>query len=240
MNRNVMEKRNLVFDFPLRVFHWSFASTLVGAFIIANYVDSESRWYPVHMLLGLLSFFTLLLRLVWGVVGTQYSKFSQFSVSFFKLWRYFANVFRGVHEISAGHNPASSWVGALLMIVCAVMTATGIFMTRGVEVENLEEVHELGSKALLVLVILHVVGIVVHTVQLRDPIGFSMIDGKKAGVSREAQISDPKLVMSILFMVSIAAMAAFLFYQFNFNTGVLDLFGTELQLVRFEDSVNPN
>src|SRR5690606_26569887 len=45
-------KRILVWDIPVRLFHWLLAGSFVGAFVIANTVDDESTPFVVHMWLG--------------------------------------------------------------------------------------------------------------------------------------------------------------------------------------------
>ena len=63
-----MNKRILVWDLPVRLFHWILAASFFGAFLIPNLVGDESSWFALHMLLGATMGFMVLLRVVWGVV----------------------------------------------------------------------------------------------------------------------------------------------------------------------------
>ena len=70
-----MNKR-LVYDLPMRVFHGIFAALFIVAFLIAKTVDDESAAFSYHMLAGFLLVFTVSLRIIWGFVGSKYSRFS--------------------------------------------------------------------------------------------------------------------------------------------------------------------
>ena len=60
-----------VYDLPTRLFHLLFAGLFVAAFAIAKLAGDESPWFSQHMLLGLILFFITLLRVVWGVLGSD-------------------------------------------------------------------------------------------------------------------------------------------------------------------------
>lgn len=57
-------KRILVWDLPVRLFHWALAGSFVVAFAAANLADDESTTFAVHMLLGGVVAFMVLLRFV--------------------------------------------------------------------------------------------------------------------------------------------------------------------------------
>ncbi len=61
----------LVWDLPLRVFHWLLAGSFVGAFLTA---ESE-RWRDVHVVLGYTALAMVAFRVLWGVFGTRYARF---------------------------------------------------------------------------------------------------------------------------------------------------------------------
>ena len=64
-------RQHLVYDLPTRIFHWFFAGLFMMAFIIANTVDDESYVFSFHMIAGLTMTFLVLLRLIWGFVGSS-------------------------------------------------------------------------------------------------------------------------------------------------------------------------
>ena len=62
----------LVTDAPMRMFHWLFALSFVGAYISA---DSE-HWRLVHVVLGYTLGGLMAFRIVYGLVGPRPARFS--------------------------------------------------------------------------------------------------------------------------------------------------------------------
>ncbi|MBK7963783.1 MAG: cytochrome b/b6 domain-containing protein [Bdellovibrionales bacterium] len=172
-------RQHLVYDLPLRLFHWLFAGLFLIGFIIAKTVDDESVLFNYHSLAGLTLGFLVLLRVVWGVFGTKHARFSGFALNPKDLVSYFLGILAGEKKRWAGHNPASSWAGLIMMLMALGLAVTGYLMASGSENELLEDFHELLANGFIVVVGLHVVGIGIHTIRTRELIGLSMIDGKK-------------------------------------------------------------
>ena len=70
--------RILIWDIPTRVFHWLLTGTLIAALSIALVVDDDSTVFQLHMLFGLIAAFVVILRLLWGIVGSRYARFGSF------------------------------------------------------------------------------------------------------------------------------------------------------------------
>ncbi|MCB0351784.1 MAG: cytochrome b, partial [Bdellovibrionales bacterium] len=73
-------KKQLVYDLPLRIFHFLFATIFISTFLITKLVDDESIIFTYHMLAGFVLGFIVLLRIIWGAVGTKYSRFTSFAL----------------------------------------------------------------------------------------------------------------------------------------------------------------
>ena len=71
-------RSTLVYDFPTRLFHVLFGGLFITAFTIAN-VAEESPAFPYHMLAGALLAALVILRVIWGIAGTRYARFSRSS-----------------------------------------------------------------------------------------------------------------------------------------------------------------
>jgi cytochrome b len=219
------------YDWPTRLFHWFFAALFVGAFTIAKNVDDESPTYAYHMLLGILLVAVVLLRLIWGFIGSRYARFSSFSLNPLDLIRYFKNMFTSKDERHLGHNPASSWAGVLMMIFVLGLGYTGYMMTsRGGNKEAFEDAHELLANAFLIVAILHVLGIIVHTLKFRDAIGMSMIHGDKRLNGKHGGILSTHPIVGLLFLVVVGLFGLNLNRNYDRTTQNLNLFGYTLQL----------
>lgn len=229
-------KQNLVYDLPTRVFHWIFAGLFLTGFIIAKTIDDESPWFGYHSLAGLTLGFVVSLRILWGIWGTKHARFSGFALNPRDLLAYFKGILSGEKKRWAGHNPASSWAGITMMIITLGLVVTGYLMTSGPEKETFEDVHELLANGFIIVVVLHVAGIVLHTIRHQEMIGLSMINGKKADVTADQTIASAKSGFAILLIGLVVAFGLNLFENYNRETGELKFFGTTLRL--FENEVD--
>jgi len=75
-------KRILIWDVPTRLFHWLFAISFAAAWL-----SSESdRWLSIHTFCGYLMLGLIGFRLIWGMAGGHYARFSTFKYSRRPLW----------------------------------------------------------------------------------------------------------------------------------------------------------
>lgn len=221
--------RLLVYDLVTRIFHWIFVGLFLVAFIIAEIVDDESLVYSYHMLAGILLGFTVLLRIIWGFVGTKYARFSHFALNPKDLISYMKGIISGSKKRWVGHNPASSWAGITMMLLALGLGITGYLMTTGHK-KAWEDTHEVLANGFLIIALLHVAGIVVHSIRHRDFIGLSMFDGKKADISPSDTISSARPILGILFLGSVIVFGIHLLNNFDTQTRKLEIFGHSLVL----------
>lgn len=192
-----------VYDSPTRVFHWVFAALFIFAYLVAKTLDSESPQFSYHMLAGLMLGFVVLLRLVWGIVGTKYARFSSFSLRPMDCFSYFMGILKGDKRRWTGHNPASSWATIVMLGIALGLAGTGYLMATGAK-ETFEDVHELFANAFLVVVLVHVAGVFLHGLKHEDGIAFSMTDGKKiSNLSAELSVGNRNgIAFVFLFLMS--------------------------------------
>lgn len=192
----------LVWDPLVRIFHW----TLVAAFTIA-YVTGEDA-PPLHEWMGYIVLALVLVRILWGLIGSQHARFADFV--------------RGPGEVLAnlrdivllrprrylGHSPAGGAMVILLLALLAATTVTGILgeqsehaaatalvvasamadengneMDRagaGDEGESpLVEAHEVLANLTLALVLLHIAGVILASFTHRENLVAAMFTGRK-------------------------------------------------------------
>lgn len=227
-------RNQLVYDAPIRLFHWIIVGLFVSAFLIVKTVDDDSVTFSYHMLAGLLLTFTVSLRVIWGFVGSENSRFSSFALNPSDLFSYFSGILAGNQRKWAGHNPASSWAALVMFALIFGLAASGIAMANGYE-ETFEDLHELFANAFVVVSLLHVAGVTLHGIRHRDLIGLSMIDGKKQDVPNERTLRGTHSVAAVVFVLMIASFAGYLGRNFNSQNRTLNLFGTSLQLGESEE-----
>lgn len=227
-----------VYDLPTRLFHWTFVFLFAFAFFIAKTMDDDSPQYAYHMLAGLMLVSAVILRVVWGVFGSPHSRFTNFRLNPNELMSYFKDILGGSSRKYFSHNPASSWA-ALIMMVCAIgLAGTGLMMAQKINKDFFEDIHEVFGNVLLVTAIAHVLGIVVHTIRHRDPIGLAMVHGNKSSTGNYADQPKPasqQWVAAFIFLFAMGTVANHLRQNYDPNQGVLKLFGTQLHLGENED-----
>lgn len=227
---NATDQKTSVYDLPTRLFHWMFAGLFLAAFIIANTVDDESALFSYHMMAGLSMAFLLVLRIIWGFIGSTYARFSSFEWNPAELVRYFRDLVVAKTKRYLSHNPASSYLVLFMFLLTIGLAVTGITMAGGGGSDFNEDAHELMADLFLVSVVVHIAGMVIHHIRHKDYVWMSMFDGKKETVPGETGIKSMKPVAGVLLIVLTLSWFGYLSAQYDNNTRTLNFFGTELRL----------
>lgn len=222
-------KKLLVYDYPTRLFHWIFAGLFIGAFGIAKLFDDESPLFSYHMILGLTLTVTVLLRVIWGIIGTKYVRFSSFQLNPKHLMEYFKDLLTGKTKKYLGHNPASSWAAITMFVLALGLGLTGYLMSQG-QKETFEDLHEILANLFLATALAHVLGILFHTIRHKEMIGLSMLSGQKESDTSEGGISQPHLLTGFVFVIVICYFAISTFKNYDPQQRTVKVFGQLLQL----------
>jgi cytochrome b len=208
-----MKASILVWDLPTRWFHWLLALSFAGAWITG---DSE-RYRDIHVLLGYSMLGLIAFRVLWGFVGTRYSRFANFAYSPAAMARYVKSLLSGRPEHYLGHNPAGA-VAIFLLLGLGVASGVSGWMTYSeLGGEWLEEAHELFSNLMLFVVGVHIAGVIVSSLLHRENLARAMVTGYKQG-EPDAAIRKKHLLPAVLLLAAVAG-----FWGLWFN-GKLDSF----------------
>lgn len=109
-----------VWDPLVRIGHW----TLVIAFFTAYLTEDD--FLTQHVWAGYLVSAYVLVRLVWGVIGSRYARFRSFLYSPTKVFGYLKNLIARKPQHYTGHNPAGGAMVAALLISLAGTAVTGM------------------------------------------------------------------------------------------------------------------
>ncbi len=225
----------LIYDFPQRVFHWLFAALFFISFVIGKAVDDESIIYGYHMISGFLMTGLVVFRIIWGLVGSRYSKFSSMPLSFDSLLKYFKSLSGNSELTYVGHNPASS-LASIIMYICAlVLFASGLQMINFNQKHLFEEIHEVVAHLFLFVVVLHIVGIAIHTFRKGELIAISMITGYKKRSNEVEDIKKNYYVVGVMLLVVFFVSSNFLVQKYDTQKGSINILNKELQLVEIEE-----
>jgi len=189
-----MTQRILVWDLPTRIFHW----TLVPSFAFAFITGESERWRDIHVLLGYTVLGLIAFRLIWGIVGTHYSRFAEFVRSPAYVIRYLAQRAKGHAEHSVGHNPAGAVAILLLLLLGIASGASGWAAYEEIGGDWLEELHAFISYAMLAVVFAHIAGVLVSCRLQGENLIAAMITGRKQGEAHQAISNSYPLIGMLL------------------------------------------
>jgi cytochrome b len=111
-----------VWDLPTRLFHWSLAACFVGSILTGQLGGGAMDW---HFRLGYAIASLLLFRIVWGLVGGHWSRFSTFIHGPKVVIAYLRG--QAPSEYSVGHNPLGAFAIISMLMALAAQVATGLF-----------------------------------------------------------------------------------------------------------------
>ena len=174
--------RVLVWDWPVRAFHWCFALLFALAYALG---DSE-RWRNIHVALGYGVLALVAFRLLWGLVGTRPARFTDFVRGPRAVWRDLAGLARGRPSAHSGHNPAGGWAIVALLGLGAATGISGWLRYQELGGEGMEDLHEWLAGAWLALVVLHIGAVVLSSVLHRENLALAMLTGRKQALPGEA------------------------------------------------------
>jgi len=173
----------VVWDLPLRLFHW----LLVVSFSIA-YVTAEisGLWLVWHEMIGLFIISLILFRVIWGFVGSEYSRFSHFLPTPKRIEQYYLT-----DESPVGHSPLGALSVFTLLIVVFSVACLGLFslnddaefygpfydLVNADWVERLTIWHAQLFDVSLIFIVLHILAILFYLFYKKNNLIYPMITG---------------------------------------------------------------
>lgn len=188
----------LVWDLPVRIFHWLLAASFVGAFATG---DSE-RWRDIHIMLGYTMLVLIAFRVIWGFIGSRYARFGAFAFGPARVVAYLRSLLSAKPEHHVGHNPAGSWAIYLLLGLSLTAGVTGYATLNELGGEWLEELHEGAANAMLAVVLVHIAGVIASSLRHHENLVRGMITGRKIGAVADG-IRKPHRIVAVLLLASV-------------------------------------
>lgn len=193
-------RRTKLWDLPVRLTHWGFVALLP-----ALWWSAEFGKIDLHKTLGLVMLGLVVFRVLWGLIGSQTARFSQFVKGPGTVIAYMRGLRSGEEGApNVGHNPMGAVSVVLLLGLLAAQVAIGLFTqdVDGIEsgplnfmvsydtADALREWHELGFNLILAFVVLHLAAILFYTFKKKDRLVPPMITGSK---DLPASVPAPKM-----------------------------------------------
>lgn len=204
------EKLKLVWDLPMRLFHWLLVVCVISAIVTGQIGGSLIDWHARfgQAVVGLLAF-----RLVWGAVGSTYARFWNFLPTPAKIQAYLSGAWRGL-----GHNPLGSLSVFGMLGLLGFQAVSGLFANddiafngplleligKGVS-DRLTGWHKLMSNLLIGLVVLHVGAIVYYVRVKRENLVKPMVTGYTDAAEGESARGGGLLAFVLALLVALGA-----------------------------------
>jgi len=190
-----MNSRNTVkvWDPLVRVAHWF----LVAGFFISFMVGDDFMW--LHRWAGYLTLAVVALRIPWGIVGTRYARFTSFVCRPRTVIAYLKDVAAFRPKRYLGHNPAGGAMIIAMLLVVPLLSLTGMaayavkdsagplsgYLVGGgapLWLEALALPHSLLANLAMALVVAHIAGVLIASLQHRENLVRSMFSGRKSAL----------------------------------------------------------
>lgn len=109
-----------VWDPLVRIFHWSLVISFTIGYLTGD-EESSLHVYAGYTVLGLICF-----RVLWGLIGTRYARFSDFVYSPAKVIDHVKGLFSSNPRRYLGHNPVGGWMVITMLATLFVVTISGL------------------------------------------------------------------------------------------------------------------
>ena len=176
-NITAPERKILVWDAPVRVFHWLLALSFAGAYLTAEH----DAWRIVHITLGYTTAGLVVFRLLWGLIGSRHARFSAFVRGPQAIARHVRAMLRGETQAHAGHNPLGALAIIAMLGMTLFVTSAGWATYNELGGEWVEELHEAAANIMLGIVGIHIAGVLFASWLQRENLVRAMISGYQHG-----------------------------------------------------------
>jgi len=206
-----------VWDLPTRLFHW----TLVVLMIIQWWSAENSDTMDWHLRGGYAVLTVVLFRLIWGFMGSDTARFSDFLRGPGAALAYVKALVRGETPLYLGHNPMGGWSIVALLTLLLIQAGTGLFANDDILIEGplygwvsksasdwLTTVHKLNFNLLLLVIAVHIAAVLFYLLVKRENLIHPMLSGRKhlspERAGRAPRLVNPWLGLAALLVASAA------------------------------------
>lgn len=206
-----------VWDLPTRLFHW----VLAGLMIAQWWTAEQSSTMDYHVWGGYAVLTLVLFRLIWGFVGSDTVRFSDFVRGPVAALGYVKALLRGETPLYLGHNPMGGWSIVAMLILLLVQAGTGLFANDDILIEGplyawvskdtsdwLTTIHRFNFNLLLAVIAVHITAVLFYLLVKRENLIHPMLSGRKhlppEQVDRVPHMVSPWLGLAVLAVAILA------------------------------------
>ena len=179
-------RRVRIWDLPTRVFHW-----VLAVLVVVCYLSGDNGRFDIHIPAGQALLVLVLARVLWGIVGSEPSRFRAFIRPLREVAAYVRTLGKRAPGYHPGHNPLGGLSVVAMLAVLLLQAGLGIF---AVDVDGFNEgplsflvsydaareaaeLHGDVVDVLLVLIGLHLAAILFYRLFKRERLVKPMVTG---------------------------------------------------------------
>ncbi len=173
---------------PTRLFHWLLVGCIIGSVVTSQIGGNAMVW---HFRCGFAIASLLLFRIVWGLIGGRWSRFSTFIYSPATVLRYLKG--EGKPEHAVGHNPLGAASVFAMLVFLIAQVSTGVFsddeiaavgpfakFVSNATVSAATSYHtSIGKYIVIALIVLHLAAIAYYALGRQENLVRPMVNGDK-------------------------------------------------------------
>jgi cytochrome b len=199
--------RAVVWDAPVRLFHWALAVLVVFSFVTGKVGGGWMSW---HLKSGYAILALILFRLAWGFAGSDTARFARFVRGPRAAIGYARALLARNPPGAIGHNPLGAWMvlamlGALLLQAACGLFADDEIATQGplavrvseAVVRRMTWIHSANAWVVVAVVALHVAAIGAYQWGLRRNLVGPMVHGRGAIEGEAPRMASPWLAAAL-------------------------------------------
>lgn len=213
------QRERLVWDWPIRLWHWLFAIAVLGAWITGQWGGFD--WRQWHFWFGQSAVGLLIFRFLWGFVGPRHARFGQFLPRPSQLQAYLKTLPRRDSTETAGHSPLGALAVIVILTVVGVQASSGLFISDDILYEGpwyvavsedtadvASTVHHRLAWPIGVVIALHLVAILFYRLFKSQRLTRAMVTGRKPAqrVPEKDAIPHSRSVLALIMTVLVAAL----------------------------------
>ena len=201
----------IIWDLPLRVFHWALVSC-----VVISVTSAKTGLAAIHERSGLAVMALILFRIVWGFSGSQTARFSSFLKSPLYVWYSLRKLMLKQTDDLSGHSALGGYATIVLLTICIVMAVSGSFSTDDILYEGpfahfapdyiklASSVHHMTENALFAVIVLHLLALFVYFWRLKKNLVPAMITGRRPkAVGPSDDLPTSRTVFGLLLMIGL-------------------------------------
>ena len=175
-----------IWDLPTRIFHW-----VLAVLVVVCYLSGDNGRFDIHIPAGQALLVLVLARVLWGIVGSEPSRFRAFVRPLREIAAYVRTLGKRAPGHHPGHNPLGGLSVVAMLLVLLLQAGLGVFavdvdgfnegpLSFLVSYDAAREAAELHGDVvdiLLILVGLHLAAILFYRVFKRERLVKPMVTG---------------------------------------------------------------